>query len=53
MNPMAEIRVGLKPRLSIPNKELNVNSLLFCLLRENMADITFRIGTISENNTLA
>jgi len=39
---MAEIRAGLEPRLSIPRKELNVNSLVF-VLKENMADIAFKV----------
>jgi hypothetical protein len=39
---MAEIRIDLELRLSIPDKELNVNSLVF-VLKENMAHIVFKI----------
>ena len=39
---MAEIRIDLELRLSIPDKELNVNSLVFAL-KKNMAHIFFNI----------
>lgn len=39
---MPEIRIDLELRLSIPDKELNVNSLVF-VLKENMANIAFKI----------
>jgi len=39
---MAEVRIDLELRLSVPNKELNVNSLVF-FLKENMAHIAFEI----------